>query len=433
MSLGCVGICETSLMENHKKSIKVWILQVGEPLPTDGPDVRLFRCGLLAQTLAEQGHQVRWWTSGFDHYKKCFRFASDEVIAYRPGYEIEALRGHGYAKNVSLDRYRDHGALGRKFELYAPQRERPDIIWCAFPIMELARPAVRYARQHGIPIILDAMDRWPDQFLEVGPRWLNPLFRLVLNDQWRGTREAFAGATAISGNSEGFVQWGLQYAGRQRNALDRPFYFGYPKPDLSPETRANAEAFWDSLGIVPGGPNLCFVGTVSDRPFDLTATVHAVQGLDEQVRYVICGEGESKVALQQLVGDDPRFVFAGWRNAAEIAVLMERCQIGIAPYRPTENFLHNIPNKIPEYLAGGLAVLSGVEGEMGAILHSSGAGMTYPASDPTALRVAIQALLKDPGKLQTMRAAASRIFESDFRADAVYSAIVETLVKIVHS
>lgn len=396
----------------------------------DDVDVRLFRCGLLAQHANERGHNVRWWTSGFDHYRKCFRYATDEVIEFRPGYEIECLRGCGYAKNVSLRRYRDHKILGQKFRQFAPQRARPDVIWCAVPIVELALPAVQLAREWGVPIVLDAMDRWPDHFLTVLPPAFSPAVRLLLAKQWRDTREAFAGATAVSGNSEGFVKWGLGYANRARNQWDRPFYFGYPQPEISLSTRLEANAYWDKLDVLPGRMNACFVGTVSNRPFDLTAMIRGVQQSKLSGKLVVCGEGESRPELQALAAGDPRIVFAGWRNAAEIAVLMERCHLGIAPYRPTENFLHNIPNKIPEYLAGRLAVLSGVDGEIGEILTRTGSGVVYPASDPDALAAAIDRMLQNPGALAQMKVSSGETFNQSFRASTIYPAIVDHLEKL---
>ena len=51
--------------------MKIWLVQIGEPLPIDekGKE-RLFRTGILAKMMAEQGHKVTWWATDYSHQKK---------------------------------------------------------------------------------------------------------------------------------------------------------------------------------------------------------------------------------------------------------------------------------------------------------------------------------------------------------------------------
>jgi hypothetical protein len=49
--------------------MKVWIVEIGEPLPVEH-DVRLLRYGLLTKELAKYGHEVVWWTSSFSMLQK---------------------------------------------------------------------------------------------------------------------------------------------------------------------------------------------------------------------------------------------------------------------------------------------------------------------------------------------------------------------------
>lgn len=413
------------------EKLNVWILQIGEPLPIDSPDERLFRCGLLARTLAERGHQVRWWTSDFDHYKKVFRHPADRTVEVSPGYELELLQGCGYARNISPHRLKDHRLLGKKFARLAPQKPRPDVIWAAVPIVEMGLPAVQLAREWGCPVVLDSMDRWPDMFLDRVPSWARPLVKMGLRNQWRDTKAMFQGATALTGNCQSFVDWGLDHAGRTATEWDRPFFFGYPMPEISTEDRSVAERMWDELGVVLGGTNACFIGTVSESAFHLRELVEAWALLPATMRLVVCGEGDGKESILERTRDLPHITVCGWKTAAEIRVLMERCQLGMAPYRSTPNFLYNIPNKIPEYLAGGLAIVSSVEGEIGRLLKRADCGVTYPAGDPAALADTIRTLLADEPRLARMRQAASALFQSEFRADLVYPEIVDYLQAIV--
>ena len=42
--------------------MRIWLITVGEPLPTDGAE-RLLRAGILADMLSAKGHDVVFWTS----------------------------------------------------------------------------------------------------------------------------------------------------------------------------------------------------------------------------------------------------------------------------------------------------------------------------------------------------------------------------------
>ena len=51
---------------------RIWLLQDGEPLPTDD-NPRLMRTGTLAERLVEAGFDVTWWASSFQHSTKRYR------------------------------------------------------------------------------------------------------------------------------------------------------------------------------------------------------------------------------------------------------------------------------------------------------------------------------------------------------------------------
>src|SRR5207247_1738128 len=119
----------------------VWLVTVGEPLPTDGANDRLLRAGILADLLHRRGHTVVWWTSTFDHVRKRHRFDADTIRDLEPGYRLVLLHGTGYTKNVSLRRIADHRATARAFTRLAEAQDRPDVILCSLPTLELSAAA----------------------------------------------------------------------------------------------------------------------------------------------------------------------------------------------------------------------------------------------------------------------------------------------------
>ncbi len=115
--------------------MKVWIVTVGEPLPTDEGSPRLLRSGALARYLARQGHDVTWFNSRFDHTHKRLRQELPQSFSHE-GIQIELLDAIGYERNVSFARVRDQRASAADFALRAPSLVAPDVVLCSLPRRE---------------------------------------------------------------------------------------------------------------------------------------------------------------------------------------------------------------------------------------------------------------------------------------------------------
>src|SRR5215470_8360347 len=112
--------------------MRIWLLTIGEPLPTDGCAERLLRTGILAEILASRGHKVVWWTSTFDHARKRQRFDNDTTISLAANHTLRLLHGPSYARNVSVKRWFNHRRLARKFSRQAAaEQNQPDLILCS--------------------------------------------------------------------------------------------------------------------------------------------------------------------------------------------------------------------------------------------------------------------------------------------------------------
>src|SRR5262245_53272534 len=118
--------------------MRVWLVTVGEPLPTDGGTDRLLRAGILADLLHQRGHDVTWWTSTFDHVRKRHRFETDTTLDPKPGYRMILLHGAAYTKDVSLRRIANHRATGRAFSRLAEAEPPPHVVLCSLPTLELS-------------------------------------------------------------------------------------------------------------------------------------------------------------------------------------------------------------------------------------------------------------------------------------------------------
>ncbi len=415
--------------------MRIWLITVGEPLPTDPGGQRLLRTGILADLLAREGHEVVWWTSTFDHTHKRQRADTTQRLDLPPRGRLILLRGRDYRRNVSFRRVLNHRDVARAFRLLAEEEPVPDILLCSLPTLELGVEATAYGRRRGVPVIVDVRDFWPDAILDLVPRWLRPIVRWTLAPMFRDARAACASATAVCGVTEAAVDWGAARAGRPRSPRDRSFHLGYSAAPPPEAALREAEAFWDARNVRTGDGEfrVAFFGALS-RQFDLDTVLTAVRRLGGQgrrFRVLLCGEGDRRASYERSSGDlRDLVVFPGWITAPQIWVLMRRCSIGLAPYVNTANFQGHIPNKVIEYLSAGLPILSSLEGACARLLSQEGCGVSFGCGDAGSLVSALDELLRDPPRLRPMADRAAALYEARFRADQVYGDMVRYLVDV---
>lgn len=411
--------------------VRVWLIKSGEPLAIDPGMTRLHRMGTLANLLAERGHEVVLWTSTFDHYHKRQRAENDTHVTLSNGVQLYLLRGCGYRRNVSVARVREHRMVAKRFMQHAEREELPDIILCAFPTLESSVAATAFGKANGVPVVVDIRDLWPDLFLDLVPRWSRPIARLLLTPMWQQARRACRDATAISGTSRQFVEWGLRLAQRERTELDRDFPFGYFSAPPSPDHMSDAQRFWAEHGVHADDSEftICFFGALG-RQFELDAVVRAARLLKQRganVRFILCGAGENLERLRALAADLPSVQLPGWVSAPQIWALMRMSDAGLAPYLDKAGFSANFPNKTIEYLSAGLPVVSSLRGEFHDFLQKARCGVTYDAQDAVALADTLEALAADPERVRAMSQAGAAIFEERFVAERVYTSMIDYL------
>jgi glycosyltransferase involved in cell wall biosynthesis len=414
--------------------MNIWLVTIGEPLPIGDSKDRLFRTGILANTLVSKGHHVTWWTSTFDHARKKQRFHQDTTIELNPHYQIRLLYSFGYRKNVSLKRIISHYILGWKFDKLIQDESKPHLILCSLPTAELCLAATKYGKKAHIPVVLDMRDMWPDIFYSVVPKWSHSLMRLFISPMAKTASKACSGATAITGITSDFVDWGVKYAGRERTELDQDFPMGYSEAAPSEESIKQAKIFWKNLiGETPGFI-VCFFGAIGHQ-IEMDTIVGAASKLKEgswPIRFIICGKGDKLDYGKKKAQGLDNIIFPGWVGAPEIWTLMRMSAVGLLPNKSSLDFCASIPNKPIEYLSAGLPVVSSLKGIMKDLLARYECGVTYENNDINGLVASLTGLFENPEKLKLMAKNASSLFTEKFVAEKVYGRMVNYLESIVN-
>lgn len=370
---------------------------------------------------------MTWWTSSVDHFRKEFFDVDGAAMNVGEGLEIRFLNGRLYKRNLSLARLVNHWQIGREFRVQCRKQDRPDAILCSFPTIELSSEAVEFAREHSIPIVLDIRDLWPDIFLQAAPSALRGLARLMLWPYFSSTRRALARADALIGVSKGYLDWGVAGAHRDAHAFDRVFPLAYSLPETTQETRATGHELLRRFGIDDGKVVCLFAGTLG-RTYDLQPVLDCARQLSADSRqpfhFLICGDGERAPAWRAAATGLPNVSFTGWLAQDALRAALATAHVGLAAYAP--NAPQGLPNKVIEYLAAGLPVVSSLRGETAELLAEAGCGTTYEAGDKAAFARALLALETSQAR-EPMARNARAVFEARFCAESIYAQLGDHL------
>lgn len=388
----------------ERPRLKIWLLAEGEGQPLAGE--RLMRMGMLAKYLSEQGHDVVWWSSTFMHGEKRYFCNEHRECALNDHETVVLLHAkRAYKTNMSLDRVRYLGLLAKEFRRHCGEKERPDIIFCAWPTMEFAREAVRYGREHHVPVIVDIRDLWPDIFTRAFPkaaRWAAPLALLPMK---LSAARTLKGATHISSMSQAGLEWGCRYAGREPGPLDRYIPIGNDPVRLTEQEMKESLGWWSGLGVTEQTWNISFFGSLSLTTLDLDTVIRAVKKLSAkypEIRLLIGGKGDAEERLRSVSDGSENVVFAGWLDQKQMNGAMVISKCGMYCMRNLDDFRDTFSNKAIQYLAAGLPVVTSLTGFANTYLRQEQMGYTYEEGNADSCAEMIEKLYLDEPERRAM-------------------------------
>jgi len=416
--------------------MKVWILEIGEPLPIE-PNVRLHRYGLFSRWLAKQGHQVTWWTSSFSHAPKK-NFVEETCVLEQDGVQLRFIFGRGYTRNVSLARVKHQADFAKAFLLEAKtlmsgrdrERVKPDVILAPIPTIDGAEAAVRFARRNNIAVIADIRDLWPDEVRDLAPHFLRGLAQLALFNAYKKLGLVCSQATALMAVSQSYLDYGMKHSDRPSGKNDFVFPLGYSVQKVSDQKMQDAEAWFASLKIPKASFVICFFGTIG-KFFDLGTVIEAARALGEEYYFILGGAGSSLELFQRQASGLKNVIFTGWLDAAQIQVVMKHSMVGLAPYALSAKM--SLPNKPFEYMSAGLSIVSSIQYELKHILQENNAGFTYHADSAKELCDVLKRLKAEPQLRAQTGENARALYEREFTAERVFAKAEHQIKTIVDS
>jgi glycosyltransferase involved in cell wall biosynthesis len=392
--------------------MNIWVTQTGECYPFQ-ENVILMRTGMLAEALLKRGHAVTWWGATFYHPEKIKLFNSYKEIKQKERYKINLLPGISYKNNLSFRRYLHQKKIGFHFKKKILDKPIPDVIITSMPIYDLTFEAVKFAKNRGIPVLVDVRDLWPDNIVNKLPFGLRTVGKMALFRDFQKIQWALKNCDGIIGVSQGFLNWGLKYADRPKNDFDRVFYIGSRTPEEQLDNSISKNlTFQKQFELFKHKKIFMFLGTFG-HSYELELIVQVAKKIRymnrDDIHFVLAGDGEHFEKIKKLSIGLPNISLPGFLKRNDAWRLLSSAYAGLNPFKSMPDALNN---KAMQYLAFGLPVISSLEGEMIGILDKNNIGFSYKPGDIFALTKNILKLANDPILRDEMKIKAKKIYEN---------------------
>lgn len=415
------------------KKLNIWLIKEGEALPI-GEDARLMRTGSLAKYLAEQGHEVIWWSSTFIHGEKKYIYHEYTEIDLSENERLILLHSPiAYKKNISARRILYHKLLAEIFWKKSKAYKVPDIILCSWPTPQFAQAAIEYGKKNAIPVIIDIRDLWPDVFERIFPKRFEFLGSILLFPLKSSTKKIMAAAAGIIGKEDRALQWGCSYAGRDIRETDRRIFIGGSRLIIDKNRLKESLKWWEIQGVAKENWNICFFSTLSTRSLDLETVIKAVISLKNRyphIHLIIGGKGDGENYYRSLASEVKNIHFAGWLNQEQMNSLMTISKCGIYCLRNTKEFKDTFTNKAVQYLSGGLPLINSLAGFTEDFIKKNNIGMTYEEGSVNSSAETIERMYLNEEDRKNMAKAASEVFENYFEESVVNLQFEDYLCKM---
>lgn len=406
--------------------MRIWVIATGEPVPflPDECNDRFLRAGKLAQFLGEQGNDTTWWTTRFYHQKKSWRDveANSPISFGENAPKIVFLDSPGYNKNISIQRFYDHWQLGTAFREAARNLEKPDLIFCAYPIIELAFQVTKFGKKHNIPVCLDIRDLWPDVIYErLSSSTGLPISNWLLPYEWMA-KSAFQTSTSVIALSDGMLAWGQNRFSRPNTLRDSDAVFHQFKAPRDPsQPDQGNQDYWMQKGVDLNNNKIRFVwvGSIvknTDGPTLLRALKMLPDIVTNRIEVVVCGVGDFVDEIIEAEKTVKSLNYVGWVNEQQLAELLKQSDVGLLCYLDRKDFQMSIPNKVVDYCEAGMRILTNLSGEIRRLQNSDEFVIHYQSGDASDLARVITELAEKPNLDRTPSVAAKSAFDDNFDA-----------------
>jgi glycosyltransferase involved in cell wall biosynthesis len=381
-----------------------------------GEDFRDQRYTFLYHTLKRRGCHITWITSDFHHWSHQRR--SHEAVPEQDRNHVRLVPTLPYIGNLSLRRLVSHSLLSfRMWRELTLLRPKPDVVLCA-GCVEVMYLAALWGRRHGIRVIVDVLDLWPDLFVLALPAPMRRLGRLLFAPWFYLSQRTYVYASHVTSVSKAYTAWAMRRGKREDWENSSHYYLGCGKDTpLDPPSKSREKL-------------RCLFAGQFGFSYDLETVIEVARRLWSQgrtdIEFVLAGDGYKKQDLVLAARGVGTVTFPGWLQPPALADIATHCHVALNCY--TSIATQSVPSKMFDYMQFGLYILNSLPGEAQELLERYQIGGSYRAEDSGQLYAQLVQLAGDIEPVITKGLHAREVFDSEFDAAVVYERMVDDLL-----
>ena len=382
----------------------------------------------LFDMMREQGLNVTFLTSDFNHYNKRVRDVNafySQHSEYR--HCVKFLPMIPYEKNISVKRY----LSGNAFEHAAVQWFKNngkdyDVVYITLPASYIAREIRKYCDKFGTKMVIDVNDLWPESLrLVIRNEFLYNLSTYFIR---KNVKKGYSNADGIVAVSNEYLKLASDVNDRATKRIS--VYIGamLDKFDTGVEQYSKTiekpnDEFW-----------LTYVGTLG-KSYDIDTVIGAVEKINREkhlkVRFKILGHGPTEAELKEFskrIGTDA-IDFMGFLDYQKMAAYLSKSDVCMNCIKPKAS--QSIINKISDYFSSGHPVLNcGPCKEMKELIDVYKTGINYESENIDSLCDAIMLIYGNTSLAAEMGRNARRLAELKFDRRASHQEIINLIETI---
>ena len=356
----------------------------------------------IVSELARRGHEIRVVTS-LPWYRQHRVELDWRGRPVRPGIArggVKVTRVHPFptAKGSVAARaagFAGFTALATATAVVA--RGRPDAVLAMSPPITLGLAGWAAARRWRAPLVFNLQDIFPDAAIDTGAIRGRRLVAAARRLE-RFIYHRAAAVTVLSSDMRDNVVAKLD-TGRSGSVRVIPNFVDTSR--IRPRSRDTAYRAEHGLG---DRTVVMYAGNVGlSQPLDLLVAAARAHRHRDDIVFVVNGEGSARPALEASAAGLPNLVFVGYQPAERLDEVLASADIHVVVLR--EGLARSsVPSKIYSILAAGRPVVASVDPdtELPRMIDEAGCGVAVAPCDQPAFDAAVEALIDDPDRRDTM-------------------------------
>ncbi len=359
----------------------------------------------------KENNDIELITTNFSHSNKQHR-DSNKVIPDE-GYKVTLIDEPGYKKNVSLRRFYSHHVLAKNLEKYLEKIDKPDVIYCAIPSLDVAFVTSKYAKKNNIRFIIDIQDLWPEAFKMVFN--IPIISSIIFFPMERKANEIYKSADDIVAVSNTYADRAGTVNKKYKNKIS--VFLG---TDLDYFDECKEENKIDKFDDVI---RVAYIGTLG-HSYDLKCVIDSIKILQQKniknILFVVMGKGPLRAEFEEYAKEKGiNAEFVGYLNYEEMVGKLCSCDIAVNPI--TKGAAQSIINKVGDYAAAGLPVVSTQESvEYRKLVEDYQIGFNVECGNSEELANKIEELCKDKDLRERLGKNNRKLAEEKFNRKETY-------------